>query len=114
MLLTDLLTRHLGPAPARLEGRGSLELTVQRQPATGRVLVHVINYGGQRNNLYEDPAAVHGLRLGVRGVAGPGTALVAGAEHRRRSPPPPTPRATSGTRCRRSRPSRRSAFSAAQ
>ena len=78
--MTDLLTRHLGPAPARLEGRGSLELTVQRQPATGRVLVHVINYGGQRNNLYEDPAAVHGLRLGVRGVAGPGTALVAGTE----------------------------------
>jgi hypothetical protein len=79
-LIADLLTRHLGPAPARLEGRGSLELTVQRQPDKGRILVHVINYGGQRNNLYEDPAAVHGLRLCVRGVAGPGTALVAGTE----------------------------------
>jgi hypothetical protein len=79
-LIAELLTRDLEPAPARLEGRGSLELTVQRQAATGRILVHVINYGGQRNNLYEDPAAVHGLRLGVRGVAGPGAALVAGAE----------------------------------
>ena len=58
---------------------------MQRQPETGRVLVHVINYGGQRNNLYEDPAAVHGLRLGVRGVAGPGTALVAGTELAARS-----------------------------
>lgn len=78
--LTDLVTRHIPAAPARIEGRGSLELTVQRQEATGKVLVHVVNYGGQRNNLYEDTPAVHGLRLGVRGVSGSGSALVAGTE----------------------------------
>ncbi len=76
--LTDLAVRHIAPAPAKIEGRGSLEITVQQQPASGRTLVHVINYGGQRNNLYEDAPAVHGLRLGVRGVKGNATALVAG------------------------------------
>jgi len=76
--LTNLVVRNIAPAPARIEGRGSLELTVQRQPATGKTLVHVINYGGQRNNLYEDAPAVHGLRLGVRNVSGSAAALVAG------------------------------------
>ncbi len=78
--LTNLVARNIAPAPAKLEGRGSFELTVQRQEASGRVLVHVVNYGGQRNNLYEDAPAVHGLRLGVRGVNGDATALVAGTE----------------------------------
>jgi hypothetical protein len=77
--LTDLVVRNIGAAPARIEGRGSVELTVQHQTAKGRTLVHVINYGGQRNNLYEDAPALHGLRLGVRGVKGEASALVAGA-----------------------------------
>jgi hypothetical protein len=76
--LTDLVARNIAAAPARVEGRGSLELTVQHQAATGMTLVHLINYGGQRNNLYEDAPALHGLRLGVRGVRGNGAALVAG------------------------------------
>lgn len=62
----------------RVEGRGSLELTVQKQDATGTTLVHLVNYGGQRNNLYEDAPALHGLRLGVRGVGAEGKALVSG------------------------------------
>jgi hypothetical protein len=78
--LTNLVVRNISPAPARVEGRGSLELTVQNQPSTGRVLVHVVNYGGQRNNLYEDAPAIHGLRLGVRAVTGAARALVAGVE----------------------------------
>jgi hypothetical protein len=78
-LVADLIGRHVGPAPVKLEGKGALEVTAQRQASTGRLLVHVINYGGQRNNLYEDPAAVHGLRLGVRGAAGEARALVSGA-----------------------------------
>jgi hypothetical protein len=76
--LTDLVVRNIAPAPARIEGKGSLELTVQTQPSTGRLLVHVVNYGGQRNNLYEDAPEVHGLRLGVKGVSGSGDMLVAG------------------------------------
>jgi hypothetical protein len=80
MLITDLITRNVAPSTAVLEGRGAVELTVQHQPADGRTLVHVVNYGGQRNNLYDDAPALHGLRLGVRGVEGSGKALVAGAE----------------------------------
>lgn len=76
--LTDLVTRHIEPAPAKVEGRGSLELTVQSQPSQGKVLVHLINYSGQRNNLYEEAPALHGLRLGVRGVDGAALALVSG------------------------------------
>lgn len=76
--LTDLVTRHIAPAPARIEGRGSLELTVQSQPGEGKVLVHLVNYGGQRNNLYEEAPALHGLRLGVRNVTGAALALVSG------------------------------------
>lgn len=79
-LIVDLIIRHIAPPPAIVEGRGPLELTIQNQPATGRTLVHVVNYGGQRNNLYEDPPSLYGLRLGVRGVVGNGTALVAGTE----------------------------------
>lgn len=78
-MLADLIARHTPAAQAKLEGKGSMEVTVQRQTSTGKVLVHVINYGGQRNNLYEDPADVHGLRLGVRNVQGEATALVAGS-----------------------------------
>lgn len=76
--LTDLVVRHIEPAPVKVEGRGSLEVTVQSQPAEGKVLVHLINYSGQRNNLYEDAPALHGLRLGVRGVTGAALALVSG------------------------------------
>lgn len=77
-LMVSLLQRFIAPAPAKLAGNGALELTIQGQASCGRVLVHVVNYGGQRNNLYEDPAAVHDLRLGVRGVTGPALALRAG------------------------------------
>lgn len=77
-VLTDPIRRHLSP-PAVIEGRGAVELTVQHQDATGRMLVHVINYAGQRNNLYEDAPALHGLRLGVQNRTGTARALVAGA-----------------------------------
>jgi hypothetical protein len=50
-----------------------------RQPSTGKLLVHVVNYTGQRNTRYADPVPTHGLRLGVRtGVSATAHALVAG------------------------------------
>ncbi len=76
--LTDLVVRNIPAAPVKVEGRGALEVTIQAQPAAGKTLVHLINYGGQRNNLYEDAPALHGLRLGVRNVAGEAIALVSG------------------------------------
>lgn len=78
-LLTQLVTRFTAPH-IRVEGPGPVEVTVQRQDATGRLLVHLVNYSGQRNNLYEEPLPITGLRLGIRGASGPARALVAGAD----------------------------------
>ncbi|MEZ2130999.1 MULTISPECIES: hypothetical protein [unclassified Sinorhizobium] len=78
VVISDLLARNIPAPPVRLEGRGSLEVTIQHQEPTGRMLVHVVNFGGQRNNLYEDAPAVHGLRLGVQGASSEAQALVAG------------------------------------
>ncbi|WP_238368554.1 alpha-amylase family protein [Mesobacterium pallidum] len=69
-IMTDLITRHIPGAPAVLQGAGAVELTVQHQAGPGKSLVHVVNYGGQRNNLYEEAPALHGLRLGLRNAAG--------------------------------------------
>lgn len=77
-VLHDAVTRHAPPPPVRLEGKGAVEVTLQRQAATGTFKVHVINYAGQRGNLYEDPPALTGLRLGLRDVRGEAEALVSG------------------------------------
>ena len=79
-LVTQLIARHAPPQPVRLEGEWPVELTVQRQQETGKLLVHVVNYSGQRNNLYAEPVVLRGLRLGVQGAAGPARALVAGTD----------------------------------
>jgi hypothetical protein len=80
-LVIQLLAGATTPPPCVLSGVGPVELTIQEQSGTGRTLVHLVNFSGQRNNLYETPIAIHGLRLGVRrqqpAVA---RALVAGAD----------------------------------
>lgn len=79
-LLVDLVSRFIDPAPVVVRGRGAIELTIQKQPATGRTLIHVVNYSGQRNNLYEDPCLLHDLTLGVRKLSGVARALVRGVD----------------------------------
>ena len=64
-LFAALIARFAPPAPFVLQGDGQVEMTVQRQAATGKTLVHVINYAGQRNTRYSTPPALHGLKLGV-------------------------------------------------
>ncbi len=78
LLFEMLIARH-APSPAIvLQGDGPLEVTAMRQAATGKLLIHVINYAGQRNTRYFEPAAVHDLRLGIRmPVSGRAHALVA-------------------------------------
>jgi hypothetical protein len=66
-LFGAIIGRFAPPPSIRLEGEGPVELTVQRQDGTGALMVHVINYAGQRNTAYTTPPALHGLRLGVRG-----------------------------------------------
>ena len=80
VLITDLLLRLIDAPQVVVQGRGSIEVTIQEQAKGGKVLVHIVNFGGQRNNLYEDAPAVHGLRLGIRGVGKTARALVAGSE----------------------------------
>jgi hypothetical protein len=78
--LVQLATRFAPPPQVQLTGPGPVELTVHRQPHAGRLFVHIVNYSGQRNNLYEEPVPLRGLRLGIRGASGPAQALVAGRE----------------------------------
>lgn len=77
-LLEALLYRYAPAPPVRLDGLGPIELTVQRQAGGKQLLVHVINYAGQRNTRYEDPPLLHGLRLGLKGAGDAAKALVAG------------------------------------
>ena len=77
-LIVNLLERHIGTPPVVLRGRGAVEVTIQHQVETRRTLVHLVNYSGQQNNLYEDAPDIHGLRLGVRGVGQEAKALVDG------------------------------------
>lgn len=51
---------------------------VMAQPLLGRTMVHVVNYSGQRNGLYTEPAKIQGLRVAVREDTATALALVAG------------------------------------
>jgi hypothetical protein len=80
------LIAYYTPAPkVRLEGPGPVELMTMRK-ADNSLLIHVINYAGQRNGLYLEPPAIHGLRLAVQG-GGTATALVAAQGLRPAGPP---------------------------
>jgi hypothetical protein len=73
------LIRRFSVPDVVLAGMGPVELTFHRRQ-DGSCLVHVVNYAGQRNNLYEEPPALHALRIGVRGAHGSAKALVAGTD----------------------------------
>ena len=61
-----------------LSGTGRVELTVQCRAGSVQHLFHLINYAGQDGTRYEEPNAVHGLRLGIRGtIEGEARALIA-------------------------------------
>lgn len=76
-LIAALAARY-APAPqVTLSGRGPVELTVMRS-GEKNLLVHVINYGGQRNGRYDSPPELHGLKLGVKGAFAGARALVSG------------------------------------
>jgi hypothetical protein len=73
-IFAALIHHYAPPAQLLLEGDGPVELMTMGK-ADGGLLVHVINYAGQRNGLYEKPPEIHGLRLGVRG-GGAATSLI--------------------------------------
>ena len=77
-LLAAIAARYAPPPPFILAGKGAAELTVLRS-GEGNMLLHVINYAGQRNGRYDTPPELHGLSIGVRGSSGSeARALVSG------------------------------------
>lgn len=76
-LIADLVNRA-SANPVRLLGAGPVEVTVRAKTGSkGEVIVHLVNYAGQRQSAYEEPPANCGLRLGVQGVGRSARALVA-------------------------------------
>lgn len=77
-LLLQLIDQASAP-PVKLTGAGPIEMTARvTRDGAGDIVVHLVNYAGQRNSAYEDPPAISGLRLGVQGAGGAAKALVAG------------------------------------
>jgi hypothetical protein len=77
--LVAQLIAQASQLPVKLVGAGPVELTVRaKEQGSGDLVVHIVNYAGQRHSAYEEPPAIGGLRLGVKGAAGPARALVNG------------------------------------
>ena len=66
-LLAGLISRFSAPQICTLEGSGPVELMVMRRGASGQMLLHVVNYAGQRNGLYAPAPQLHDLRIGIAG-----------------------------------------------
>lgn len=79
-LIRQLIERA-SAAPVRLSGAGPVEVTVREmRDDSGDRVVHIVNYAGQRQSAYEEPPAIVGLKLGVRGASTSARAMRAGAE----------------------------------
>jgi hypothetical protein len=77
-LIVGLIAEASRP-PAKLLGDGPLELTVRtKDDEAGDLVVHLVNYAGQRGSAYEEPPTISGLWLGVRGASGPAHLLIGG------------------------------------
>ena len=76
-LLAAIAARYAPAQPYVLAGKGAAELTVLRS-GDRNMLLHVINYAGQRNGRYEAPPDLHGLSIGVRGGPQSARTLVGG------------------------------------
>ena len=78
----ELLLQLIGQAstpPVKLTGAGPIEVTVRAtRDGAGDLVVHLVNYAGQRGSAYEEPPAIGGLRLGVKDAGPSAKALVAG------------------------------------
>lgn len=64
-LLAALVARYAPAQPFTLTGKGPVELAALRS-GDNNVLLHVINYGGQRNGRYDAPPELYGLSVGVK------------------------------------------------
>lgn len=76
-LIAALAAKYAPAQPYALTGKGPVEITALRS-GDKNVLLHVINYAGQRNGRYDTPPDLHGLSVGVKGPATTARALVGG------------------------------------
>jgi hypothetical protein len=76
-LLAALVARFAPSQPFVLTGKGAVELTAISS-GDKNVLLHVINYDGQRNGRYDAPPELHGLSVGVKGNYASARSLVTG------------------------------------
>jgi hypothetical protein len=76
-LLAALVARFAPSQPFTLTGKGPVELAAISS-GDKNVLLHVINYGGQRNGRYDTPPELHGLSVGVKGTYASARSLVTG------------------------------------
>ena len=66
-LIAALISRFSPPQICTLEGTGPVELMAMRRGDSGPMLLHVVNYAGQRNGLYAPAPRLHDLRIGIAG-----------------------------------------------
>jgi hypothetical protein len=76
-LLAALVARFAPAQPFVLTGKGPVELTASSS-GDKNILLHVINYGGQRNGRYDAPPELHGLSIGIKGAYANARSLVTG------------------------------------
>jgi hypothetical protein len=75
-LISRYILRHTKP-PIKVEGIGPIEVTVHRQAeGRGDLLIHLVNYSGQRNNVVEQPVPLLGFRIGVQGMGASARSLI--------------------------------------
>lgn len=74
-IIAGLIAKYAPAQKYVLTGDGAVEL-MQLGRKNGQVLLHIVNYAGQRNGRYDPAPRLTGLRLGVQGAAGPLRALV--------------------------------------
>jgi hypothetical protein len=73
------LVRANAETPIKVEGLGPVEVTIHRQDeGRGPFLLHLVNYSGQRNNVFGEPVPLRGFRVGVKRGCGPATSLIDG------------------------------------
>jgi len=69
-LIAGQVSAMSGPGVAELTGASRVEMTVQRQPETGDMLIHIINYSGQSGDGCLEPVTIHDARLKLRNCGG--------------------------------------------
>jgi len=65
--------------PLKVDGVGPVEVTLHREGrGGGPCLIHLVNYSGQRNNVFAEPVPLRDFRIGLKGGCGPAKSLIDG------------------------------------